>query len=273
MDVRALYDRHPISEAQVLAAVARRGLGPGRPLAPDDLFDFDQDHYGGVAAVEALARRAHIGPRSRVLDVCCGLAGPARFLAWRFGCPVVGIELNWGRAAGARRLSRLVGLAGRVHVVQGDAVHLPFPAGGFDACVSQEAFLHIEDKTAVLRECRRVLRPGGRLAFTDWVAGPRLEDGERARLREWMAATGLPTLQGYRDLLGRCGFAGPDAEEISDDWRPILRARAQAYRAMRADLVARFGETWYGEYLRLFAFFVELVEAGKLRGGRFSGTA
>ncbi|MBI2494844.1 MAG: hypothetical protein HYV94_22460, partial [Candidatus Rokubacteria bacterium] len=59
--VLAFYDRHPISEPQVLAAVARRQGGADGPLSADDLFDYDQDHYGGLAAVDALARRAGIG--------------------------------------------------------------------------------------------------------------------------------------------------------------------------------------------------------------------
>ncbi|MGH7279378.1 MAG: SAM-dependent methyltransferase, partial [Candidatus Rokuibacteriota bacterium] len=106
MSVLDFYDRHPISEPQVLAAVARRRSGLTAPLCADDLFDFDQDHYGGLAAVDALARKAGIEATSRVLDVCAGLGGPARFLASRRGCQVVALELNPGRAAGARRLTR-----------------------------------------------------------------------------------------------------------------------------------------------------------------------
>src|SRR3990167_4081100 len=79
--VLAFYDRHPISEQQALAAVARRRGSADGPLSADDLFDYDQDHYGGLAAVDALARRASIGATTRVLDVCAGLGGPARFLA------------------------------------------------------------------------------------------------------------------------------------------------------------------------------------------------
>ena len=73
------YSRHPISEAQIVAALRRGGKDLER-LAPEDLYDFDQDHYGGLEAVEALGRRAGIDAASRVLDVCAGLAGPARFM-------------------------------------------------------------------------------------------------------------------------------------------------------------------------------------------------
>ncbi len=273
MSVIDFYDRHPINEAQVLAAVARRRGPVAGPLQPSDLFDFDQDHYGGLSAVAALARRAGIASTARVLDVCAGLAGPARFLAYRFGCRVAAVELNAGRAAGAARLTRLVGLGNRVVVARGDATNLPFADARFDACLSQEGFLHITDKAAVLAECRRVLRPGGRLAFSDWIAQPRLGDGERRRLQEWMAATTLQTFDGYRTLLGRAGFTAVEAEDLSDEWRPILRARVEMYRALRADTIARFGETWYRDYQQVYGFFVALVKDGKLGGGRFSGTS
>jgi SAM-dependent methyltransferase len=267
------YDRHPISEAQVLDALRRaRGSTTG-PLRADDLFPFDQDHYGGLAAVDALARRAGITATSRVLDVCAGLGGPARFLATRRGCRVVGVELNPGRAAGMGRLSHLVGLASAVRVVRGDATALPFAAGRFDACVSQEALLHVADKAAVLAEARRVLAPGGRLAFTDWIAHASLGDRERARLEEWMAAVTLQSLDGYRALLGRVGFSGVEPEDLTDEWRAIVKKRLAMYRALRGDTVRRLGEARYREYDQLYAFFVGLVEAGKLGGGRFSGSA
>ncbi len=266
------YDRHPINEAQVLAALRRRAKDL-RAVEPEDLYEWDQDHYGGLAAVEALARRAEIGPASLVLDVCAGLGGPARFLARRFGCRVTGVDLNRGRCAGGRRLTALVGLAGRVTMVNADAQSLPFRTGSFTAVVSQEGLLHVPDKGAVLGECARVLAPGGRIAFSDWIATPRLDDGERRRLGEWMAATTLQSIAGYRALLARAGFAGIEAEDLSAEWIVILRERVRMYAAMREDTVARLGQARYDEYNQLYAFFVGLVEAGKLGGARFSGRA
>ncbi len=272
MPVTDFYDRHPISEAQVLDAVRRRRGHAQGALTPEDLFPFDQDHYGGLAAVDTLARLAGITARSRVLDLCAGLGGPARFVASRRLCRVVALELNAGRATGARRLSGLVGLGRQVRVVRADATTLPFAASVFDACLSQEGLLHIGDKRAVLHEAHRVLAPGARLAFTDWIAHPSLGDGERRRLWEWMAATTVQTLDGYRSLLGQSGFRAVEAEDLMDVWRPILRERLQMFRGMRDDTVARLGEHRYREYDQLYTFFVGLVEAGKLGGGRFTAT-
>jgi sarcosine/dimethylglycine N-methyltransferase len=183
----------------------------------------------------------------------------------------VALELHAGRAAGAARLNRIVKQT-RVTVVRADATTLPFAQGAFDACVSQEAFLHIAAKPAVLAECHRVLVRDGRLAFTDWIAFPSLADRERQRLWEWMAATTLQTLDSYRGLLGRSGFTNVEAEDLSSEWRRIVRGRIELHRALRPQREARLGSQHYLEYDQLHTFFAELIEAGKLGGGRFTAT-
>src|SRR5205085_12465050 len=98
------YERHPISAQMILAKLeAARGTLEG--LTPDDLFAHDQDHYGGLAANDALARCTRIGIGSKVVDLCAGLGGPARYLAYRFGADVTGIELTPARVAGAAELT------------------------------------------------------------------------------------------------------------------------------------------------------------------------
>src|SRR5262245_2121323 len=266
------YSRHPISEGQIVDALRRQGKDLKR-LRPEDLYDFDQDHYGGLEAVEALARRAGIDASSRVLDVCAGLAGPARFLARGWGAHVTGIDLNPDRVAGARRLSLAVGLGGLVRMIRGDAQRLPFRKRGFTAVMSQEGMLHVPDKAAALSECWRVLLPGGRIAFSDWIATSRLGDGERRRLGGWMAAVTPQAIAGYRTLLARAGFVAIEAEDLSVEWVTVLRRRLEMFKGLRGDTVARLGQARYDEYEQLYAFFVGLVEAGKLGGGRFSATA
>ena len=269
-DVVDFYDRHPINEAQVLEAARSRS---GGPLEPEDLWAWDQDHYGGLQAVETLARRAALTPGMTVLDICAGLGGPARFLARRFGVRVTGVDLTHSRCAAGARLSALVRLGPVVRLLRADAQVLPFRARAFDAAISQEGLLHVPDKAAVLAECARVLRPGARLAFSDWVARPRLEATARRRLETWMAAVPLQSIADYRELLARAGFRAVEAEDLSAEWIGILRERLRMYRGLREQTVARFGQARYDEYNQLYAFFVGLVEAGKLGGARFSAAA
>ena len=173
-----LYDRHPISAAQIIAKLkdARGGLDG---LRPEDLYDHDQDHYGGLDANRAIARLAGLKSGMRIADFCAGLGGPARFLAQEYGVHVTGVELNKARVAGARELTGLVGLEDRVEVIEGNVLAAPLPDGVFDAVVSQEAMLHVPDKPAALGEACRILKPSGRLVFTDWVAHRPLEKRTR----------------------------------------------------------------------------------------------
>jgi len=266
------YDRHPINEAQVLESARAHAHGFGE-LRPEDLWQWDQDHYGGLLAVETLARRAAIRPGMAVLDVCAGLGGPARFLAHRMGVSVTGVDLTHSRCAAGNRLTALVRLSPLVRLIRADAQMLPFRAAAFDAAVSQEGLLHVPNKGVVLAEVARVLRPGGRLAFSDWVARPRLGDNERRLLDEWMAAVSLQGIDAYRGLLASAGFASIEAEDLSPEWIGILRERLRMYRALREQTIARLGAARYDEYNQLYAFFVGLVEAGKLGGARFTAAA
>jgi SAM-dependent methyltransferase len=90
-----------------------------------------------------------------VLDVGSGLGGPSRFLAWRYGCRVSGIDLTAEFVRVAETLTRLTGLEGRVDYRQGDALSLPFDDMGFDAVWSQNAAMNIAGRDRLYREmCR-----------------------------------------------------------------------------------------------------------------------
>ena len=87
-----------------------------------------------------------------------------------------------------------------------------------------------------------------------------------------MAATTLQTLDGYRALLGRASFTAVEAEDLSGEWRSIVRKRLELHRALRPQREARLGQRSYEECDQLHAYFVRLIEAGKLGGGRFTAT-
>src|SRR6476661_10386106 len=115
------YDPHPISLDIILSKLrASRGHLDG--LRPDDLFPHDQDHYGGLAATDELARGAQISDGSRVADFCAGLGGTVRYLAHKYGANVTGIELTPARVMGAQDLTRRVGLHDTARIVEGNVM-------------------------------------------------------------------------------------------------------------------------------------------------------
>jgi ubiquinone/menaquinone biosynthesis C-methylase UbiE len=269
--VLAFYSRHPISRDQILARLrTERGSLDG--LKPEDLFPHDQDHYGGLDAVEALARAAAVGAGSTVADFCAGLGGPARFLASRHGATVTCIELNPDRAAGAADLTRRVGLAGQVRVLRADVMQVPLAGAGMDAVISQEALLHVPDKRRALAEAHRILRPGGRLAFTDWAEHRALDAGDYESLWRGIAAQSIQSFDGYAALLREAGFRDVACEDLTGPWGEILAQRLAMYRRLRGE-AQRAGtpsgdDAFYDSYVRL----VDLVQARRLGGARFVAT-
>jgi hypothetical protein len=85
------YDRHPIS-CDIILAKLQASRGHLDSLRPDELFPYDQDHYGGLPATDQLAQGARIKNGSRVADFCAGLGGTVRYLAHRYG--PMSLELN-----------------------------------------------------------------------------------------------------------------------------------------------------------------------------------
>lgn len=264
------YRRHPIS-CEIILAKLESARGTLDALTPDELFAHDQDHYGGLAANDALAERAGIRAGTRVVDFCAGLGGPARYLAHRYGADVTGIELTPARVAGAQELTRRVGLADRVRVLQGDVMQVPLDGARFDVVMSQEALLHVPDKKRALAEAFRLLVPGGRVAFTDWVAHRPLSDVDKALMWQGMAVTTLYTLEEYAALVEAAGFSMESVEDLTRDWAVILKERLAMYRRLRGE-AERAGtpaghDAFYESYVRL----VDLVSEGALGGGRFVG--
>lgn len=269
--VEAFYDRHPINEAEILSKLQADGASLDA-LTPEDVTRYDQDHYGGTEATDALVAALALQRGERVLDVCAGMGGTSRYLAWKHGCDVTGVELTAGRTQGANALTARVGLGDRVRVVQGDATALPPPelqAASFDAAVSQEAFLHIPDKDALLGGCCRMLRDGGRLGFTDLLATPRLTDDDREKLAGSIHAHSLIPAEDYEAHLRAAGFREVYREDLSPWWSRILRGRLEMYRSLEDETVRRFGQEHHDRYIAGYTHFVEAVEAGRLGGGRF----
>jgi sarcosine/dimethylglycine N-methyltransferase len=266
-DAIAFYNRHPISAAIVLAKL-RAVHGNLAGLRPTDLFAHDQDHFGGLAANDTLAERALIGPGTRVVDFCAGLGGPARYFAHRYGADVVGIELTPSRVAGAAELTRLVGLQDRVRVLLGDITRVPLADVSMDAVVSQEALLHVPDKHAALAEALRVLRPGGRLAFTDIVASSPLDPTDAALMWEGMAWQPLLSHTDYRMLLEHIGFTVESIEDLTEAWGPILQDRLTMYQRLRAEATAAGTPPGDDAFHRAYMRFIPLVLAGRVGGVR-----
>jgi ubiquinone/menaquinone biosynthesis C-methylase UbiE len=264
------YERHPISCDIILTRLST-SRGHLDDLHPEELFAHDQDHYGGLSANDALAERAHIGEGTRVADFCAGLGGPSRYFAHRYGAYVTGIELTPSRVRGAQELTRRVGLQQKVRLIEGDVTRVPLPDASVDVVISQEALLHVPDKPRALKEAWRILKPGGRLAFTDWVAHRPLSDADKALMWDGMAVTDLYDLSAYTRLVGEAGFIASPAEDLTREWGEILKVRLAMYQSLRKETQAAGTPAGHDAFYESYVRFVELVKTAILGGGRFTG--
>lgn len=165
--VKAHYERTGLSQ-RILAALERSGK---TIQSYRDTAAFDEFHIRGREATRELARLAGLRPGHNVLDLGCGVGGPARLLAAEFGCTVTGIDLMEEFVAAAAMLTRMVGMTGQVTFQQGNMLALPFGGNGFDVVWSQHAMMNVAEKTRLFEQVHRVLKPDGILAIYEIASG------------------------------------------------------------------------------------------------------
>jgi sarcosine/dimethylglycine N-methyltransferase len=265
------YDRHPISYDIILAKLrASRGHLDG--LRPEELFPHDQDHYGGIAATDELARGAQIGLGTRVADFCAGLGGTVRYLAYKYGANVTGIELTPARVVGAQELTKRVGLQEVACVIEGNVLETPLAEASMDAVVSQEAFCHVPDLQRALAEASRILRKGGRLAFTDWVANQPLAADDAQLMWEGMAIQPLRSIPEYRNLVESVGLRVISSKDLTEEWGPILKERLAMYQRLREEARKAGTPMGHDAFHKSYIRFVELIQERKMGGVRIMAT-
>ena len=266
--VEHFYDFHPISAQQIFDAVAARGIRR-QDINEEVLQLHDQDHYGGTAAVDRLMAQAQVVAADQVLDICSGLGGPARYIAWKTGCQVTGLDLTASRVEGATALTEAAGLAAQVRFHQGNALAMPFADASFTLAIGQEAFAHIPNKKALVTGIARVLRPGGRLVFSDILSRLPLSADNAGRLFDGMRFNEIATEADYRLWMQDAGLTVVQVTDLSEEWTRILVDRHAMYRSLKEQTVARLGQAHFDRYDSAYEHFVGLYRTGVMAGALF----
>lgn len=130
--------------------------------------DLGQQGWRTTAEQAQIADLLRIGGHSNVLDVACGSGGPSLALASSKGCRLTGLDVEPGGIEHAKAKASALGLSDRVDFVECDCnARLPFEDASFDAVLCIDAIPHFRDRFGVVAEWSRLLRPAGRLVFTD----------------------------------------------------------------------------------------------------------
>jgi len=167
---RQHYEKNEAGASLVLKLTKILDSLPDGSVDSSQLAGLDQFHVMGLAATEQLAQIAGIERGAAILDAGSGLGGPSRYLAGIYGCRVIGVDLSPSFVAVARLLAQRTGLNALVSYQIGDLLALPFPDNCFDVVWTQHVVMNVPDRERVYREFRRMLRPGGKLAFYDVLA-------------------------------------------------------------------------------------------------------
>lgn len=228
-----LYDNVYADFASGIEAAVRR-----------ETYGEDMGQSSWLTATEWLefADRLAIGAGSEVLEVGSGSGGPAVYLGLVRGCSITGVDINEHGVRNAVALAQARGVADRVQFRAVDASRpLPFPAGRFDAVLSNDAMCHIRERLTVLRDWHRVLRPGGRALFTDAMVLTGIVSHEELAIRSSIGFyLFLPPGENER-LLRAAGFGVLGVEDVTDNAAEVARRWHDARQRQREALVAREG--------------------------------
>lgn len=211
-----------------------------------------------------VSERAGLTPDSYVLDVGCGYGAMARFLARNFGCRVLATnisdrELEWGR-----ELTEKEGLSDKVEFGWADFHDLPYDSDTFDFYWSQEAFLHAADKSLVLREARRVLKPGGKLVFTDLLVRAGTSEADRERIYDRVKSPDMWDRPDYLKALEDAGFGIEIQEDWSQNVAPSYAWVRSELERRRAEFEGRIGKDVVDNTSVALQFWVDAANVGKI---------
>jgi len=152
-------------EQKILGALEKSGKDL-KSITSGDLAPLDNFHVGERPAIQELAGFMGLQPGMHLLDVGCGVGGPARFFAER-GYQVIGIDLTDEFVRVAESLTRMLKLEAKAQFRQASALEMPFSSGTFDGAYMIHVGMNIQDKGTLFREVARVVKRGGRFAIFD----------------------------------------------------------------------------------------------------------
>jgi len=209
----------------------------------------------------------------RILDVGCGIGGPAFEMARTFGADVVGVDLEAPLIARAREAAERQGHADRCKFQVVDIGPLPFADKSFDIVMTAGALTQTKDKLTIFRDCFRMLRPGGFLSCYDWTkSGGEFSDD----MHHWFKVEGLTyaleMLDDYAVQLRQSGFSDISIEDASDWYRHEVRCEYELIRGqLYPRMVELLGQESADHFVEDWRAMVVVCEKGEMRQGYCRG--
>ena len=244
--------------------------------AEGDLWELimgEQIHVGGFKSSADLAGRAGIGAGQRGVDLCCCTGAGMRFLVHTHGvASMTGVDASSTVVERGRERCKDEGVDDRIHIESADVCESGLPDGGADFVWGEDAWCYVEDKPKLVAEAVRIVKPGGIIAFTDWVEGPAgLTDDEATRFLQFMKFPTLCSISDYRTLLEDNGCEVLEAEDTERfaaymDLYLMMIDMQLSYDALK---ILGFDQAAMEAVAGEMVFLQTLAHAGKVAQGRF----
>ncbi len=238
-----------------------------------ELIMGEQIHIGGFASSTDLAERAGIGSGMNGVDLCCCSGAGMRFLVrFRGVANMHGVDATGTVIEQGRRRCEEEGLSDRIRFTLADVCDNGLADSSADFVWGEDAWCYVVDKDKLISEAARIVKPGGTIAFTDWIEGNAgLTDGEAERFMTFMKFPNVQNLDGYSDLLKANGCEivtaedtgrfGPHVElylnmlnmQLTYDALKIIGFNSELMQSMGAEIT----------------FMQELAHTGKIAQGLF----
>jgi cyclopropane fatty-acyl-phospholipid synthase-like methyltransferase len=227
--------------------------------------DIGQNSWLTLDEQDRFLKWLNLSSGKTLLDVACGAGGPALRIAAISGCTVVGIEVHEQAVTTARSLAAERGLAERAEFRSADANRpLPFSDASFDAITCIDAINHFSDRPRVIAEWVRLLKPGGKLLFTDPITltGPLTSEDIAVRSS---AGSYLFVPHGYDEwVIAQCGLRLLACEDVTANMTKIAEARRAARASRSAALREIEGDQAYEAQQEFLAIAARVAREGRL---------
>jgi cyclopropane fatty-acyl-phospholipid synthase-like methyltransferase len=235
--------------------------------------DFGQSSWVTADEYRRFFQLLELVPTDQVLDVGCGSGGPALFLAREVGCRVTGVDVNEAGIQAGLSLVRQAGLEDRVHFCRADVREaLPFSDNAFDAIVCMDAICHMPDPRRLFAEWRRVLRPGGRMLYTDPVVVTGLVSKEDLATRSSTGYFEFCPPGVNEQLISQAGFELVRTEDVTANEVEVSRRWHDARQQRAAELIRLEGEETFAGLQRFLATVHRLSNERRLSRFAYLGS-
>jgi cyclopropane fatty-acyl-phospholipid synthase-like methyltransferase len=195
-----------------------------------------QQRFTTTTDIDLLHAALQVGPGAHVLDIGSGTGGPAIYLAQQTGCRVTGIDA--APVQHAQAAAAAAELTDQVQFIAGDLFTARFPERSFDAIVSRDAFVTIDNQERLFRVCWRLLRPGGRMACTMIVRlGEPIDRPHDVSLLSWP----LPTSDDYQALALQGGLRILAIDDLTTTFREVSARWRGSLAVWEEELIAELG--------------------------------